>query len=155
VWRGGALPEPGGEGCAAPLLPGEEPPVRRRQQADRGGALPLVPGEERRPLQARREQTHRRQRARGHDAVDRGEQAGRTRGARARARQPDQSEESMKRAWPMVKLGAVLRYTPRPVTPAFDRTYREIGIRSHGRGIFHKPSTTGADIGGKKVFAIE
>ncbi|MEY2447125.1 MAG: type restriction enzyme subunit [Acidimicrobiaceae bacterium] len=33
--------------------------------------------------------------------------------------------------------------------------YREIGIRSHGRGIFHKPLKTGTDLGAKRIFAIE
>ena len=45
--RGGCLPEPGGEGGASPLLPGEEPQLRGRQQAHRGRALPVVHGEER------------------------------------------------------------------------------------------------------------
>ena len=33
--------------------------------------------------------------------------------------------------------------------------YTEIGIRSHGRGIFHKKKTTSVDIGNKRVFWIE
>jgi type I restriction enzyme, S subunit len=57
--------------------------------------------------------------------------------------------------WPRVRLGDVLRFTPRPVTVESTRTYREIGIRSHGRGIFHKPPVTGLDLGNKKVFYIE
>jgi type I restriction enzyme, S subunit len=57
--------------------------------------------------------------------------------------------------WPRVRLGDVLRFTPRPVTVDSTRTYREIGIRSHGRGIFHKPPVTGLDIGNKRVFYIE
>jgi type I restriction enzyme S subunit len=55
----------------------------------------------------------------------------------------------------MVRLGDVLTYIPRPVSPNLDTYYREIGIRSHGRGIFHKPPTTGAEIGSKRVFRIE
>jgi len=58
-------------------------------------------------------------------------------------------------AWPRVRLGDVLRFTPRPVPVESTRTYREIGIRSHGRGIFHKPPVTGLNIGNKKVFYIE
>ena len=56
---------------------------------------------------------------------------------------------------PRVRLGDVLRFTPRPVTIESTCTYREIGIRSHGRGIFHKPLVTGLDIGNKRVFYIE
>jgi type I restriction enzyme S subunit len=33
--------------------------------------------------------------------------------------------------------------------------YREIGIRSHGRGIFHKEPVSGASLGNKKVFWVE
>jgi type I restriction enzyme, S subunit len=57
--------------------------------------------------------------------------------------------------WPMVPLGDVLRHVPRPVAVTTEQAYREIGIRSHGRGIFHKPTTTGADIGDKRVFSLE
>jgi type I restriction enzyme S subunit len=57
--------------------------------------------------------------------------------------------------WPRVRLGDVLRFTPRPLTVEAARTYREIGIRSHSRGIFHKPPVTGLEIGHKKVFYIE
>ncbi len=55
----------------------------------------------------------------------------------------------------MVRLGDVLRHVPRPVTLEPNNHYREIGIRSHGRGIFHKPTVTGADIGAKKTFYVE
>lgn len=35
------------------------------------------------------------------------------------------------------------------------RTYCEIGIRSHGKGIFHKEETTATEIGNKRVFWVE
>lgn len=34
------------------------------------------------------------------------------------------------------------------------KIYREIGIRSHGKGIFHKPKITGESLGNKRVFNI-
>lgn len=34
-------------------------------------------------------------------------------------------------------------------------TYREIGIRSHGKGIFHKDETTASEIGDKRIFWVE
>ena len=34
------------------------------------------------------------------------------------------------------------------------KIYREIGIRSHGKGIFHKPKVTGESLGNKRVFNI-
>ncbi|WP_453950697.1 hypothetical protein [Bradyrhizobium sp. USDA 377] len=43
----------------------------------------------------------------------------------------------------------------RPVTVNAGTNYQEIGIRSFGKGIFHKPPTTGLEIGEKRVFAIE
>jgi type I restriction enzyme S subunit len=61
----------------------------------------------------------------------------------------------MKKDWPKVRLGEVLHFTPRPVTLEANRTYQEIGIRSHGRGVFHKPPVTDAEIGSKRVFRIE
>ncbi len=57
--------------------------------------------------------------------------------------------------WPLVHLREVLRHVPRPVSLHADALYREIGIRSHGRGIFHKAPVTGAEIGAKRVFQIE
>ena len=34
-------------------------------------------------------------------------------------------------------------------------TYREIGIRSHGKGIFHKDETTASEIGNKRIFWVK
>lgn len=45
-------------------------------------------------------------------------------------------------AWPMVPVGELLKSVRRPVDVRNDATYREIGIRSHCKGIFHKPPTT-------------
>ncbi|MBB5774053.1 restriction endonuclease subunit S [Nonomuraea jabiensis] len=52
-------------------------------------------------------------------------------------------------------VGEVIRLTRRQVDVAENDTYREIGIRSFGRGVFHKEPVTGAELGGKRVFAIE
>lgn len=45
--------------------------------------------------------------------------------------------------------------TRRPVTVDLDKEYYEIGIRSFGKGAFHKPKVTGADLGQKRVFQIQ
>lgn len=45
--------------------------------------------------------------------------------------------------------------TRRNVTTKLDHTYVEIGVRSFGRGIFHKEPATGADIGSKRLFSIQ
>jgi type I restriction enzyme S subunit len=36
-----------------------------------------------------------------------------------------------------------------------DVLYREIGIRSHGKGVFHKNPVSGLELGSKKVFRVE
>ena len=55
----------------------------------------------------------------------------------------------------MLPIGDLLKQVRRPVNVALDTPYREIGIRSHGKGIFHKPETTGKQIGEKRVFWVE
>ena len=35
-----------------------------------------------------------------------------------------------------------------------DSIYREIGVRSHGKGVFHKPEIRGIDLGNKRVFWV-
>ena len=42
-----------------------------------------------------------------------------------------------------------------PVDLDDTQTYREIGIRSHGKGIIHKDETTASEIGNKRVFWVE
>lgn len=54
--------------------------------------------------------------------------------------------------WTVTRLGAVLDRTILPVDVDADATYREIGIRSHGKGIFHKPPISGKALGDKRVF---
>lgn len=43
----------------------------------------------------------------------------------------------------------------RPVQVMPHESYQQIGIRSFGKGVFHKPRATGAEIGEKRVFYIE
>jgi type I restriction enzyme, S subunit len=57
--------------------------------------------------------------------------------------------------WQMVKLGQVLQRVRGPVEVKADKTYHEIGIRSHGKGIFYKEPTTGAALGEKAVFWVQ
>ena len=54
-----------------------------------------------------------------------------------------------------VRVGDVLALQRRPVIVELDRDYVEIGLRSFGRGIFHKDPVDGAFLGRKRVFAIE
>ncbi len=41
-----------------------------------------------------------------------------------------------------------------PVSVEPDTLYREIGIRSHGKGLFHKEPVTGESLGNKRVFHV-
>lgn len=61
----------------------------------------------------------------------------------------------MSTAWPTARMSDVAPLVRRPVETAAHKNYREVGIRSFGKGIFHKPLTTGLEIGSKRVFAIE
>ena len=43
----------------------------------------------------------------------------------------------------------------RPVNVVQDKHYTQIGIRSHGKGVFHKESVTGEELGNKAVYWVE
>ncbi|MCK0507493.1 restriction endonuclease subunit S [Aromatoleum anaerobium] len=59
------------------------------------------------------------------------------------------------KAWPKVALGDIAPIVRRPVDIREDQAYPELGIRSFGRGPFHKPALSGADVGTKRLFRIE
>lgn len=52
---------------------------------------------------------------------------------------------------PMAEVAPLIR---RPVEIEPDREYPELGVRSFGRGTFHKPALAGAEVGTKKLFEI-
>lgn len=52
-------------------------------------------------------------------------------------------------------IGQMLHRARRPITVDASRPYRQIGIRSHAKGIFHKEPVLGAELGNKRVFWIE
>ena len=51
-------------------------------------------------------------------------------------------------------LGDVAPLVRRPVNVELDGEYPELGVRSFGKGAFHKPVLTGADVGNKRLFEI-
>lgn len=53
---------------------------------------------------------------------------------------------------PMVEVAPLVR---REIAIALEGSYPELGIRSFGKGTFHKPPLTGADVGTKRLFGIE
>ena len=52
---------------------------------------------------------------------------------------------------PMSEVAPLVR---RPVDVDPDRSYPELGVRSFGRGTFHKPVLPGMEVGSKKLFSI-
>jgi hypothetical protein len=52
-------------------------------------------------------------------------------------------------------LGEVAPLVRRPVNVELDGEYPELGVRSFGKGTFHKPVLTGADVGNKRLFEIQ
>ena len=58
-------------------------------------------------------------------------------------------------SWPIHSMSELLKRVRHPVAVNYQETYREIGIRSHCKGIFHKPPTTGEEIGNKRVFWVK
>lgn len=53
---------------------------------------------------------------------------------------------------PMAEVAPLVR---RPVEIQLDKNYPELGVRSFGRGTFHKPALPGFQVGTKKLFRIE
>ncbi len=57
--------------------------------------------------------------------------------------------------WGCAAFGQIARRVSKPVAVAKREQYREIGLRSHGRGVFHKDPVLGADLGEKRVFRVQ
>jgi type I restriction enzyme S subunit len=57
--------------------------------------------------------------------------------------------------WKKRKISSVLKRVSNPVKVDPDGSYRQIGIRSHGKGIFHKDAVSGVELGNKRVFWVE
>ena len=56
--------------------------------------------------------------------------------------------------WSVTQLRRLITQVTHPLRVQPEQVYREIGIRSWGRGIFHKDPVTGAHLGDKRVFNI-
>lgn len=57
--------------------------------------------------------------------------------------------------WDLHMLGECLSRVEKPVEVKPNELYTQIGIRSHGKGLFYKEPVTGAELGNKAVFWIE
>lgn len=57
--------------------------------------------------------------------------------------------------WGVVPINKVLKAVKNAVNVESNTEYREIGIKSHGKGIFHKKLVQGNKLGDKRVFWVE
>ena len=57
--------------------------------------------------------------------------------------------------WNKKRIDSFLERISNPVDVVADQQYTQIGIRSHGKGIFHKESIDGKGLGNKRVFWVE
>lgn len=60
-----------------------------------------------------------------------------------------------KDGWKKQTVSSILEKVVNPVSVEINRLYRQIGIRSHGKGIFHKAAVNGKELGDKRVFWVE
>ena len=56
---------------------------------------------------------------------------------------------------PLMPMSEVAPLIRRPVKVEPDVAYHELGLRSFGKGTFHKPAIMGAQLGSKRIFHIE
>ena len=57
--------------------------------------------------------------------------------------------------WKTYTVKQILNRYSNPVSVVLDEHYKQIGIKSHGKGVFHKESVTGKSLGNKRVFWIQ
>ncbi|WP_300394091.1 restriction endonuclease subunit S [Henriciella sp.] len=57
--------------------------------------------------------------------------------------------------FPRIAIARLVEKVSRPVSVEPETLYRQIGVRSHGRGLFDKEAVTGTSLGNKRVFWIE
>lgn len=57
--------------------------------------------------------------------------------------------------WQLYRTEKVLKRVRNSVEVIADEEYKQIGIRSHGKGIFYKETVSGKELGNKSVFWIE
>lgn len=56
---------------------------------------------------------------------------------------------------PRVAMAEIAPLVRRPVVVDLDAFYPELGVRSFGKGTFHKPALPGIEVGTKKLFTVE
>ncbi len=56
--------------------------------------------------------------------------------------------------WKVLPISKIMERVSEPVHPEMEENYFQIGIRSHGKGLFHKSPVTGKALGDKRVFRV-
>jgi len=56
--------------------------------------------------------------------------------------------------WNILQISEILERISDPIFPEPEENYYQIGIRSHGKGLFHKEPVTGESLGNKRVFRV-
>lgn len=57
--------------------------------------------------------------------------------------------------WDLKRFGAITKRISDPVKVEKEKLYQQIGIRSHGKGIFYKEFVEGESLGNKRVFWVK
>lgn len=65
------------------------------------------------------------------------------------------SSRTVPAAWNARRLGEIAPLIRRPVKIDPHATYPELGLRSYGKGTFHKPALMGVEVGNKRLFQIK
>jgi type I restriction enzyme S subunit len=60
--------------------------------------------------------------------------------------------KGFKEKWKHRKIGDILQKITQPVKVELGKMYSQVGIRSHGKGLFHKEPVSGASLGDKRIF---
>ena len=56
--------------------------------------------------------------------------------------------------WNILPISKILERVSDPIFPKPEKNYYQIGIRSHGKGLFYKGPVTGKSLGTKRVFRV-
>ncbi len=68
---------------------------------------------------------------------------------------PSKRKGELPEGWRLMKIGQLVKRVRRPVDIKPEQLYMEVGIRSHGKGLFHKEERFGKELGTKSVFWIK
>src|SRR5215510_7103469 len=60
-----------------------------------------------------------------------------------------------KENWVKTRIRNITDRISIPVNVERDQLYTQIGVRSHGKGLFHKQPVTGKELGNKRVFWVQ